>query len=410
MLVQGQAPREALLTRFRELGNAVLLATGSFWEGVDVKGEALSIVAIDKLPFASPDDPLLAARLEGIRRRGGNPFTEYQLPQAVLALKQGVGRLIRDFDDFGVIVIGDPRLRTKSYGRVFLAALPPSPIVTDAAAAARFLAERLSQRAPHGRRRGAGELEPMRILALDASTEACSAALLLDGRPARTVRGAGARARRTQILGMVEECWPRRAWPWPSLDGIAAGIGPGAFTGVRISVSVAQGLAFGAELRVAPVTTLEALAAPAMRAARIAVLACLDARMGEVYWGCFRADAAARSRRRGPPRVGAAEHRASARGGRAIGASGAVSPPTRSSPRSRASRSRRRMRCACPAPRTIARLGAHTVRARRIGRSGAVEPLYLRDKVALTEAERGVPSAPGARGARVSWNCHIRSL
>ena len=92
MLVQGQAPREALLTRFRELGNAVLLATGSFWEGVDVKGEALSIVAIDKLPFASPDDPLLAARLEGIRRRGGNPFFEYQLPQAVLALKQGVGR------------------------------------------------------------------------------------------------------------------------------------------------------------------------------------------------------------------------------------------------------------------------------------------------------------------------------
>ena len=96
VLVQGEAPREALLNRFRELGNAVLLATGSFWEGVDVKGDALSIVAIDKLPFAAPDDPLLKARLEGIRRRGGNPFFEYQLPQAVLALKQGVGRLIRD--------------------------------------------------------------------------------------------------------------------------------------------------------------------------------------------------------------------------------------------------------------------------------------------------------------------------
>ena len=124
VLVQGEAPREALLQRFRELGNAVLLATGSFWEGVDVKGEALCIVAIDKLPFASPDDPLLKARLEGIRRRGGNPFFEYQLPQAVLALKQGVGRLIRDFDDFGVIVVGDPRLKTKAYGRVFLDALP----------------------------------------------------------------------------------------------------------------------------------------------------------------------------------------------------------------------------------------------------------------------------------------------
>jgi ATP-dependent DNA helicase DinG len=144
VLIQGEAPREALLTRFRALGNAVLLATGSFWEGVDVKGDALSIVAIDKLPFAAPDDPLLAARLEGIRRRGGNPFVEYQLPQAVLALKQGAGRLIRDFDDFGVIVIGDPRLRTKNYGRVFLASLPPSPVVSEAAVAVQFLTERMA--------------------------------------------------------------------------------------------------------------------------------------------------------------------------------------------------------------------------------------------------------------------------
>jgi ATP-dependent DNA helicase DinG len=144
ILVQGEAPRESLLNQFRELGNAVLLATGSFWEGVDVKGEALSIVAIDKLPFASPDDPLLKARLEGIRRRGGNPFGEYQLPQAVLALKQGVGRLIRDFEDFGVVVLGDPRLLTKNYGRVFLKALPPSPVITDPAMGAQFLIERLA--------------------------------------------------------------------------------------------------------------------------------------------------------------------------------------------------------------------------------------------------------------------------
>jgi ATP-dependent DNA helicase DinG len=145
VLVQGQAPRETLLHRFRELGNAVLLATGSFWEGVDVKGEALSIVAIDKLPFASPDDPLLKARLEGIRRRGGNPFLEYQLPQAALALKQGAGRLIRDVDDFGVIVIGDPRVITKPYGAVFLDALPPSPRINDGAAGAAFLAERFAR-------------------------------------------------------------------------------------------------------------------------------------------------------------------------------------------------------------------------------------------------------------------------
>jgi ATP-dependent DNA helicase DinG len=152
VLVQGEAPREALLTRFRELGNAVLLATGSFWEGVDVKGDALSIVAIDKLPFAAPDDPLLKARLEGIRRREGNPFFEYQLPQAVLALKQGVGRLIRDFDDFGVIVIGDPRIKTKPYGRVFLESMPPSPILTESAVAAKFLSDRLADRLPaeHG--------------------------------------------------------------------------------------------------------------------------------------------------------------------------------------------------------------------------------------------------------------------
>jgi ATP-dependent DNA helicase DinG len=146
VLVQGQAPREALLERFRELGNAVLLATGSFWEGVDVKGEALAIVAIDKLPFASPDDPLLRARLEGIRRAGGNPFMQYQLPQAVLALKQGVGRLIRDFDDFGVIVLGDPRLTSKAYGSVFLSALPPSPRLADGAAGAAFLKDRLGRR------------------------------------------------------------------------------------------------------------------------------------------------------------------------------------------------------------------------------------------------------------------------
>jgi ATP-dependent DNA helicase DinG len=161
VLVQGQAPREALLHRFRELGNAVLLATGSFWEGVDVKGQALSIVAIDKLPFASPDDPLLRARLEGIRRRGGNPFLEYQLPQAVLALKQGVGRLIRDVDDFGVIVIGDPRVVTKPYGAVFLDSLPPSPRINDGAAGADFLAERFENlRARNPSKRAISALGP----------------------------------------------------------------------------------------------------------------------------------------------------------------------------------------------------------------------------------------------------------
>ncbi len=125
LLVQGDAPRDDLLRRFRDHGNAVLLGTGSFWEGVDVRGPALTIVAIDKLPFASPADPLMMARLEYIRRHGGNGFAEHQLPQAALALKQGAGRLLRDQNDFGVIVICDPRITGKNYGSVFLKCLEP---------------------------------------------------------------------------------------------------------------------------------------------------------------------------------------------------------------------------------------------------------------------------------------------
>jgi ATP-dependent DNA helicase DinG len=124
LLVQGSAPRNELLERFRELGNAVLLGTSSFWEGVDVRGEALSCVIIDKLPFASPGDPVLQARIDALRERGGNPFMDEQLPHAVITLKQGVGRLIRDVDDRGVLVICDPRLLSKRYGRVFLNSLP----------------------------------------------------------------------------------------------------------------------------------------------------------------------------------------------------------------------------------------------------------------------------------------------
>jgi ATP-dependent DNA helicase DinG len=130
VLVQGDAPREILLRRFRELGNAVLLGTSSFWEGIDVKGAALSVVVIDKLPFAVPDDPVLKARLAAIERRGGNAFFEEQIPQAVITLKQGVGRLIRDRDDFGVIMLCDQRLRSRPYGRIFLESLPPMPVTS----------------------------------------------------------------------------------------------------------------------------------------------------------------------------------------------------------------------------------------------------------------------------------------
>ncbi|HCK81131.1 MAG TPA: helicase, partial [Candidatus Competibacteraceae bacterium] len=117
--------------QFRELGNAVLLGTASFWEGVDVRGGALSCVIIDRLPFAAPGDPVLQARIESLRQQGQDPFRQYQLPQAVIALKQGAGRLIRDVSDRGVLVLGDPRVSTKYYGRVFLDSLPPMPRTRD---------------------------------------------------------------------------------------------------------------------------------------------------------------------------------------------------------------------------------------------------------------------------------------
>lgn len=124
LLIQGEQPKSVLIDQFKSLGNAVLLGTASFWEGVDVRGSALSCVIIDKLPFASPSDPVLKARLDSLRRQGQNPFASYQLPVAVIALKQGIGRLIRDIRDRGVLVVCDPRLLKRSYGRVFLESIP----------------------------------------------------------------------------------------------------------------------------------------------------------------------------------------------------------------------------------------------------------------------------------------------
>ncbi len=127
LFVQGTAPRHQLLSDFRDSGNGVLLGAASFWEGVDVAGEALSVVVIDKLPFASPDDPVLQARLDAVRRAGGNPFRDWQIPAAAIALKQGAGRLIRDVHDRGVLVLCDPRIGTRAYGKLFLASMPPMP-------------------------------------------------------------------------------------------------------------------------------------------------------------------------------------------------------------------------------------------------------------------------------------------
>lgn len=124
LLIQGSHPKTLLLEKFKQMGNAILFGTSSFWEGIDVRGEALSCVIIDKLPFASPGDPVLKARLQAMESQGRNPFFEYQLPAAVIALKQGVGRLIRDVDDRGVLMVCDPRLLKRNYGQLFLDSVP----------------------------------------------------------------------------------------------------------------------------------------------------------------------------------------------------------------------------------------------------------------------------------------------
>ena len=139
LLVQGSAPRTVLLREFRSTPAAVLLATSSFWQGVDVAGDALSCVVIDKLPFASPADPITAARMEAIETLGGNAFTDYQVPLAILTLLQGLGRLIRHRSDRGVLALLDGRVRTKGYGRRFLASLPPAPLTHELENVRRFL-------------------------------------------------------------------------------------------------------------------------------------------------------------------------------------------------------------------------------------------------------------------------------
>ena len=138
LLVQGSGSRSELLERFRRLENPILLGSQSFWEGVDVRGETLSLVVIDKLPFAPPDDPVLAARIDALRAQGGNPFMELQLPQAILQLKQGAGRLIRDETDRGVLMVCDTRLYSKPYGRTIRASLPPMRATRELADAVAF--------------------------------------------------------------------------------------------------------------------------------------------------------------------------------------------------------------------------------------------------------------------------------
>lgn len=239
----------------------------------------------------------------------------------------------------------------------------------------------------------------MRLLALDTATEACSVALLTEhGLISESVEIGRGHAQ--EILGMVDRILAQGGVTLANLSGIAAGIGPGSFTGVRVSVAVAQGLAFGAGLPVIPVSSLEALAAEAIGRGAERVLACLDARMGEVYWGCFAAEATGLLRALGPPAVGppaavrlpeegadsesAPSKPARWRGiGRGFAAYPALSAVAGLSVRQDEAR-------ALPQAREMARLGAVRLEAGGGIDAAFLEPLYVRDKVAMTEAERGL--------------------
>ena len=226
----------------------------------------------------------------------------------------------------------------------------------------------------------------MRVLAVDAATEACSVALL-SGDELISRSAEGGRPHAQQVLGMVEAVLAEAEASLSMLDGIAASIGPGAFTGVRISVAVAQGLAFGAGLRVVPVSTLEALALQAVQRGGRLALACLDARMGEVYWGCFAADLARGLIASGPASVGPPESvvlpvPGAYRGiGRGFGAYPALAalPGLKLDPKDTT---------ALPNAREFARLGVLRLQREEGMDPADLSPLYLRDKVALTEAER----------------------
>jgi tRNA threonylcarbamoyladenosine biosynthesis protein TsaB len=226
----------------------------------------------------------------------------------------------------------------------------------------------------------------MRVLALDTSTEACSVALLTDLGACGRYEEVG-RAHAERILGMVDAVLSEADVRLSALDGIAASIGPGSFTGVRISVAVAQGLAFGAGLPVVPVTTLEALALKAIGNGAQHTLACLDARMGEVYWGCFSADPAMRLAASSPLRVGpAAEVRWPGVGSyRGIGRGFAAYPELAALPGLELDSHDGR---ALPDALEMARLGALRLEAGQGIDAADLMPRYVRDKVALTEAER----------------------
>ena len=229
----------------------------------------------------------MQARAEAIRRAGGDAFNELQLPQAVLALKQGVGRLIRDFDDRGLIVLGDPRLRTRGYGAKFLASLPAMPVIDDFASALAFATDLAEPAAAAPVAVGV-----MNLLGLETSSTVGSVAVETPG--GMLVREiATPREQTAQILALIDELLREAGIGLPDLNGIAFGRGPGSFTGLRVSVAVAQGLAAVAGMPLLPVSSLLCLAERAWREHGCErALVCVDAHMGEVYWAMLSGAAA----------------------------------------------------------------------------------------------------------------------
>jgi len=207
LLVQGERPKALLLEQFKKTDNAVLLGTSSFWEGVDVRGEALSCVIIDKLPFASPGDPVLKARLDAMTQQGKNPFFEYQVPAAVIALRQGIGRLIRDETDRGVLMVCDPRLLKRAYGQLFWTVYPPCVVVVNCLMCKLFC--RVS-------------VNFMKLLAVETATEACSAALSIDGVITERYTVAG-NTHSQLILPMIDSLMKEASLLPSDLEGLAFG-------------------------------------------------------------------------------------------------------------------------------------------------------------------------------------------
>lgn len=233
-----------------------------------MRGDALSCVIIDKLPFTSPDDPLLKARIEDCRLRGGDPFNDVQLPDAVITLKQGVGRLIRDIDDRGVLVICDNRLVMRPYGAMFLNSLPrhpghgiwrkPSPFSSSAIKSKEEWVCYYAR--PVNTYLFPAEVGmSTRILAIDTATEACSVALWNNGE-VQALFELCPREHTQRILPMVQQILASSGLSLQQLDALAFGRGPGSFTGVRIGIGIGQGLALGANLPMIGVSTLQTMA------------------------------------------------------------------------------------------------------------------------------------------------------